>query len=173
MEAHHYGDSGTTRRRPPARSPRGDPAGRNGVCLCGKARRGRARKSAGVDEQLAVVAADGRASACGEDLDRLKRFQDAALYVHFGDDIGNDATLLSMFLVPASRCSWTNCQTTMARLRRSLRAARPSWTTRWWRFRPFDSAFAPLRANGIQRCRGLTAGSKFAVKSPAIAPLTP
>jgi hypothetical protein len=50
--------------------------------------------------QLTFVTADGHASACDEDLDRLERFQDAALYLHFGDDVGDDATLLSMFIVP-------------------------------------------------------------------------
>lgn len=51
--------------------------------------------------QLAFVVADGHAVECHADLDRLEQLQDAALYVHFGDDLGSDATLLSMFLVPA------------------------------------------------------------------------
>ncbi|MGQ0750831.1 MAG: hypothetical protein ACT4PS_09885 [Betaproteobacteria bacterium] len=50
--------------------------------------------------QLAFVAADGRTEECDADLDRLDQLQDAALYVHFGDEVGDDATLLSMFVVP-------------------------------------------------------------------------
>ena len=50
--------------------------------------------------QLAFVAADGRTGECDADLDRLEQLQDAALYVHFGDEVGDDATLLSMFVVP-------------------------------------------------------------------------
>jgi hypothetical protein len=50
--------------------------------------------------QLAFVAADGRTEECDADLDRVEQLQDAALYVHFGDEVGNDATLLSVFVVP-------------------------------------------------------------------------
>lgn len=50
--------------------------------------------------QLAFVAADGRTEACDADFDQLEQLQDAALFVHFGDGVGVDATLLSMFVVP-------------------------------------------------------------------------
>jgi hypothetical protein len=50
--------------------------------------------------QLAFVAADSRDVAYDNDLARLEQLLDAAVYVHFGDDIGNDAALLSMLLVP-------------------------------------------------------------------------
>jgi hypothetical protein len=50
--------------------------------------------------QLAFVAADGRDTAYDNDITRLEQLLDAAIYVHFGDDIGNDAAPLSMLLVP-------------------------------------------------------------------------
>jgi hypothetical protein len=55
--------------------------------------------------QLTLVIAHARTEVCDADLDQLEQLQDAALYVHFSDEVGNDATLLSMFFVPRSRSS--------------------------------------------------------------------
>ena len=48
--------------------------------------------------QLAFVAADGRAEKYDADLDLLERQRYSAVYVHFGDDLSNDAILLNMLV---------------------------------------------------------------------------
>ena len=50
--------------------------------------------------QLAFVAADGRAAADDTYLAQLEQLQDAACFMHFGDDIGSDGILLSMLMIP-------------------------------------------------------------------------
>lgn len=51
-------------------------------------------------EQLAFVAADGRAAADDNYLAQLEQLQDAARFVHFGEDLGADGVLLSMLMIP-------------------------------------------------------------------------
>jgi len=51
-------------------------------------------------DQLAFVGADGRTAAVEDYRDQLERFQDAARFIHFGDDLGNDGVLLSMLMIP-------------------------------------------------------------------------
>jgi len=51
--------------------------------------------------ELLFIAADGRGEEYDADLARWESLQDGALYFHFGDELGDDATLLSMFVVPA------------------------------------------------------------------------
>ena len=50
--------------------------------------------------QLAFVAAEGRTAADDKYLAQLERLQDAARFVHFGDDVGSDGILLSMLMIP-------------------------------------------------------------------------
>ncbi|OGA52281.1 MAG: hypothetical protein A3F74_12865 [Betaproteobacteria bacterium RIFCSPLOWO2_12_FULL_62_58] len=50
--------------------------------------------------QLAFVAADGRAAADDDYLAQLERLQDDALFVYFADDVGADGALLSMLMIP-------------------------------------------------------------------------
>lgn len=50
--------------------------------------------------QLAFVAAEGRAAADDNYLAQLEQLQDAARFVHFGDDLGSDDMLLSMLMIP-------------------------------------------------------------------------
>jgi hypothetical protein len=51
-------------------------------------------------DQLSFVAEPGRTGAVGEYIDQLERFQYAARFVHFGDDLGADGVLLTMIMVP-------------------------------------------------------------------------
>jgi hypothetical protein len=50
--------------------------------------------------QLAFVAAQGRAAADDWYLDKLERLQNAAIYLCFGDDPGDDETMLSALMLP-------------------------------------------------------------------------
>ena len=50
--------------------------------------------------QLAFVTAEGRAAADDKYLAQLEQLQDAARFVHFGDDLGADGVLLSMLMIP-------------------------------------------------------------------------
>ncbi|MBI3915444.1 MAG: hypothetical protein HY322_00355 [Betaproteobacteria bacterium] len=50
--------------------------------------------------QLMFVASDGRAAADDDFLAQLERHQDDARFVHFGDDLGGEGTLLSMLVIP-------------------------------------------------------------------------
>ena len=51
-------------------------------------------------DQLAFVTEGGRTAAVDEYMGQLERFQDAARFVHFGDDLGSDGVLLSMLMIP-------------------------------------------------------------------------
>lgn len=51
-------------------------------------------------ERLAFPAEDGRAAAAGSYAAQLERFQDAARFVHFGDDLGRDGVLISLLMIP-------------------------------------------------------------------------
>jgi hypothetical protein len=51
-------------------------------------------------EQLAFVTQDGRTAAADYYMEQLERFQDAARFVHFGDDLGSDGVLLSLLMIP-------------------------------------------------------------------------
>lgn len=50
--------------------------------------------------QLAFVAAGGRTAADDKYLAQLEQLQDAARFVHFGDDLGGEGLLLSMLMIP-------------------------------------------------------------------------
>ena len=50
--------------------------------------------------QLAFVTAEGRAAADDKYLAQLEQLQEAARFVHFGDDLGGDGMLLSMLMIP-------------------------------------------------------------------------
>jgi hypothetical protein len=50
--------------------------------------------------QLAFVTAGERAAADDDYLAQLEQFQEAARFVHFGDDLGGDGMLLSMLMIP-------------------------------------------------------------------------
>jgi hypothetical protein len=50
--------------------------------------------------QLAFVAEEGRTAAIEEYMVQLEQYQDAARFVHFGDDLGADGVLLSLLMIP-------------------------------------------------------------------------
>ena len=50
--------------------------------------------------QLAFVAAEGRAAADDNYLAQLEQLRNSARFVHFGDDLGGDGMLLSMLMIP-------------------------------------------------------------------------
>ena len=51
-------------------------------------------------EQLAFVTEEGRTAVVDQYRVQLEQFQDAARFVHFGDDLGADGVLLSMLMIP-------------------------------------------------------------------------
>jgi len=51
-------------------------------------------------EQLAFVTEEGRTAVVDQYRVQLERFQDAARFVHFGDDLGADGVLLSLLMIP-------------------------------------------------------------------------
>jgi hypothetical protein len=51
-------------------------------------------------DQLAFVAEKGRTAEVAEYMVQLERYQDAARFIHFTDDLGSDGVLLSMLMIP-------------------------------------------------------------------------
>ena len=51
-------------------------------------------------DQFKCAAEEERAAAVDEYIGQLERFQDAARFVHFGNDLGSDGVLLSMLMIP-------------------------------------------------------------------------
>src|SRR5688572_30611119 len=51
-------------------------------------------------EQLAFVTEEGRTAAADHFMEQLERFQDAARFIHFGNDLGANGVLLSMLMIP-------------------------------------------------------------------------
>jgi len=51
-------------------------------------------------QQLAFVTEDGRCGDAHRLIDQLEQSQDAACFIHFGNDLGADGLCLSMLMIP-------------------------------------------------------------------------